>query len=208
MKAILTFIIASVVFVFSNAQSKYETEMQKTFSEWDSAKTSEQLVQVSQHFERIANVEKANWIPKYYVILTKTLNAFSLEPKVAFEEVDNLLTKYDELTQLKDNSETLVLKGLLLTVKVAKDPMTYGQSLSPKIMEIYQKSVAIDNNPRAMYLLAQYKMGGAKFWGKDPKEYCSEVEKAIEILSSEKKENFEPSWGKKQAEEIKAKVCK
>ena len=108
-----------------------------------------------------------------------------------------------------NQSEVLTLRGLFRTVKVAKDPGTYAMSLSGAIIKDYDDALKLDaKNPRAMYLMAQYNMGGAEFWGKDPKEYCPQIQQAKELLAIEKKENFEPEWGEDQVDEILETTCK
>ncbi len=206
---ILTVVLAGLL-IPSNAQSKYETEMQKALSEFGEAKTTDDMEKAAQHFDRIAKVEAENWLPLYYSMFIRTLNAFSQDKAQAIKSVDELEAKYSTLDALSPNkSEVLTLRGLFRTVKVAKDPQTYAMVLSSAIIKDYDDALKIDSkNPRAMYLLAQYNMGGAEFWGKDPKEYCPQIENAKTIFGTEKKENFEPKWGEQQVDEILNTTCK
>lgn len=207
---IITVILMSVLLP-ANAQSKYETEMGKALTEFGEAQTADDMEKAAQHFDRIAKVETGNWLPLYYAMFIRTLNAFSMDKDKAIKKVDDLEGLYSNLESMDgiDKSEVLTLRGLFRTVKVAKDPQTYGMSLSGAIIKDYDDALKLNpKNPRAMYLLAQYNMGGAEFWGKDPKDYCPQVQQAKEIFASEKKENFEPKWGEQQVDEILNTTCK
>lgn len=210
MYRIILFMTILVSSWFVNAQTKYETEMTKALTSFKEAQSPDDMEKAAQHFDRIAKVETQNWLPLYYSIFIRTLNAFSQEKSKAIKTVDELETKYQLLDELApDNSEVLTLRGLFRTVKVAKDPETYGMPLSGAIIKDYDDALKIDSkNPRALYLMAQYNMGGAEFWGKDPKEYCPQIERAKALFEVENKENFEPGWGEQQVDEILNSTCK
>jgi tetratricopeptide (TPR) repeat protein len=206
---ILVLAISSVL-IPVHAQTKYETEMEKALNEFSSSKTADEMEKVAQHFDRIAKVEKENWLPLYYSMFIRTLNAFGMDKNAAIKKANELEETYGILETLNpDKSEILALRGLFRTVKVAKDPETYGMSLSGAIIKDYDEALKINpNNPRAMYLMAQYNMGGAQFWGKDPKDYCGPVEKAKTLFPAEKPANFLPNWGEQQVDEILNTTCK
>lgn len=210
MYRIILFMTILVSSWFVNAQTKYETEMTKALTSFKEAQSPDDMEKAAQHFDRIAKVETQNWLPLYYSIFIRTLNAFSQEKSKAIKTVDELETKYQLLDELApDNSEVLTLRGLFRTVKVAKDPETYAMPLSGAIIKDYDDALKIDSkNPRALYLMAQYNMGGAEFWGKDPKEYCPQIERAKALFEVENKENFEPAWGEQQVDEILNSTCK
>jgi hypothetical protein len=207
---IILILVISSVLIPVHAQTKYETEMEKALNEFSSSKTADEMEKVAQHFDRIAKVDKENWLPLYYSIFVRTLNAFNMEKEAAIKKVNELEGQYSTLETLDgDQSEILTLRGLFRTVKVAKDPMTYGMSLSGAIIKDYDEALKINpNNPRAMYLMAQYNMGGAQFWGKDPKDYCGPVEKAKTLFPAENPANFLPNWGEQQVDEILNTTCK
>jgi hypothetical protein len=54
---------------------------------------------------------------------------------------------------------------------------------------------------------AEWDMGSARYFGKDIKPYCKDVERAIELFAKFKPESeFHPNWGKDRAE-IVIKQC-
>jgi hypothetical protein len=202
-------IITIVLFITSlvSAQGKFEEGMGKAFSLWGEGKNTE----ASALFERIATVETKSWLPNYYVALVNTTTAFQTKDKAT---VSALLTKAQsaldiEIAKDANNAEILVVQALLHTAWIVYDPMTNGQKLSGKVMELYGKAIAIaPQNPRVVFSKADFEIGGAKFWGTDTKPMCAEIEKAIGLFATFKPESaFHPKWGLDRALEDQ-KNCK
>jgi hypothetical protein len=195
-------IIAIVFFITSlvSAQGQFEQGMGKAFQLWGEGKNTE----ASAMFERIAAAEKTSWLPNYYVALVNTTTAFGIKDK---EQIDLLLTKAQnaldvELIKTPNNAELLVMQAMIHTAWIAFDPMTNGQKLSGTVMELYAKAQAIaPENPRVVFGKAEFEIGGAKFWGKDTKPMCGQIEKAIGLFATFKPESpFSPKWGLERAE--------
>ena len=202
-------IVAIVLFISSlvSAQGQFEQGMGKAFQLWDEGKNTE----ASAMFERIAAAEKTSWLPNYYVALVNTTTAFGTKDK---EQISLLLDKAQnaldvELIKTPNNAELLVMQALIHTAWIAFDPMTNGQKLSGKVMELYGKAQAIaPENPRVIIGKAEFEIGGAKFWGKDTKPMCAQIEKAIGLFATFKPETpFSPKWGLERAQEA-LKNCK
>lgn len=189
------------------AQSQYETGMQKAFALWGENKPTE----ASALFERIAAVEKNNWLPSYYVALVNTTEAFKTRDK---NVITALLIKaqvaQDNAAALSaDNAELLVMQAMIHTAKIVADPMNNGMKLSPVVNELYDKALKLaPNNPRVVFSKAEFDMGSAKFFGNDLKPMCDQVERSITLFANFKPETvFHPKWGKERAEEA-LKECK
>ena len=202
-------IVAIVLFISSlvSAQGQFEQGMGKAFQLWDEGKNTE----ASAMFERIAAAEKTSWLPNYYVALVNTTTAFGTKDK---EQISLLLDKAQnaldvELIKTPNNAELLVMQALIHTAWIAFDPMTNGQKLSGTVMELYAKAEALaPENPRAVFGKAEFEIGGAKFWGKDTKPMCAQIEKAIGLFATFKPETpFSPKWGLERAQEA-LKNCK
>ena len=195
-------IIAIVFFITSlvSAQGQFEQGMGKAFQLWGEGKNTE----ASAMFERIAAAEKTSWLPNYYVALVNTTTAFGIKDK---EQISLLLDKAQnaldvELIKTPNNAELLVMQALIHTAWIVYDPMTNGQKLSGTVMELYAKAEALaPENPRAVFGKAEFEIGGAKFWGKDTKPMCAQIEKAIGLFATFKPETpFSPKWGLERAE--------
>ena len=201
--------IAFVLFITSlvSAQGKFEQGMGKAFQLWGEGKNTE----ASAMFERIAAAEQTSWLPNYYVALVNTTSAFGTKDAA---QIDLLLTKAQnaldvELIKNPNNAELLVVQAMIHTAWIVFDPMTNGQKLSEKVMELYGKAQAIaPENPRVIFEKAEFEIGGAKFWGTDTKPMCAQIEKAIGLFATFKPETpFSPKWGLERAQEV-LKTCK
>ncbi len=199
----ITFFICSLV----TAQGQFEQGMGKAFELWEAGKNTE----ASDFFQRIAGAEKTSWLPNYYVALVNTTSAFATKDK---EAVNALLTKAQdaldvEMIKDQNNAELLVLQAMIYTAWIVFDPMTNGQKLSGKVMELYGKAEVIaPENPRVVFGKAAFEIGGARFWKTDTKPMCAQIEKAIGLFATFKPETpFSPKWGLERALETQ-KNCK
>ncbi|MNQ00785.1 hypothetical protein D3C85_134410 [compost metagenome] len=202
-------ITAIALFIFSlvSAQGQFEQGMGKAFGLWKEGKNTE----ASDLFERIAAAEKNSWLPNYYVALVNTTTAFGTKDK---GQMDLLLTKAQnaldvEMAKDQNNAELLVMQAMIHTAWVAFDPMTNGQKLSGKVMELYGKAQAIaPENPRVVLGKAEFGIGGAKWTGANMQELCKEVDRSIQLFATFKPETpFSPKWGLDRALEAQ-KNCK
>lgn len=199
----ITFFICSI----ATAQTQYEQGMGKAFGLWKEGKTTEAVA----NFERIASVEKNNWLPNYYVSFISTLDAFGTKDKdkisALLEKSQNALDNAELISP--NNPELMVLQSLIYTAWIVYDPMTNGMAYSGRAMEVYNKALIIaPNNPRVVFSKAEFEIGGAKYWGSDTKPMCEQIAKSIELFANFKPETpFSPSWGLDRAE-AKLKECK
>ena len=70
---IIAMFVASIV----SAQTQFDQGMQKALQTWKEGNSKEALVQ----FEKIASVEKTNWLPNYYIAFITTTQAFGEKDK-------------------------------------------------------------------------------------------------------------------------------
>ena len=193
----MTKIITTIAFFVCSllsAQGQFEQGMGKAFQLWGQGKNTE----ASDMFERISAVEKTSWLPNYYVALINTTAAFQTKDK---EQINLLLAKAQkaldfEMVKNPNNAELLVVQAMIHTAWIAFDPMTNGQKLSGKVMELYAKAQAIaPENPRVVFEKAEFEIGAAKFWGTDTKPMCAQIYKAIGLFAAFKPETaFSPTW--------------
>jgi len=200
---ILVLIMSNVI----NAQSNYEKGMQKAFELWG----TNNPVEASNMFERIASAESDNWLPAYYAAQINIVNSFGLrdENKLS-EQLKKAQDLINDATAIsKNNPEILVLQALLHTAWVAYDGATYGMTLSPKVEALYTQAQQIaPNNPRVVYCKAEWGIGSARYFGQDTKPFCKELERALELFANFKPETpFHPNWGKDRVE-ILLESCK
>jgi tetratricopeptide (TPR) repeat protein len=197
---ILTLILMSIDV---QAQTAYEKGMRSAFDLWDQDK----LVEASNLFERIASVEKDNWLPPFYAGYTLVLNAFEIKDetqlKLTLDKAKTLLAKAEKLSP--DNAEILIAQALHNTAYINFDGQKYGMTMSQKNTAIYQKASQLaPENPRVILAKAEWDMGSARFFNQSTDPYCKDVQRALEIFKSdeESEKAFYPDWGMKRAEQI------
>ncbi len=203
----LLIILALAVSSIMQSQGNYEQGMDQALQLWEENKVEEASVL----FERIASAEQGNWLPNYYIALVNTTSAFETKD---FNKMSQMLTIAQtsldiELDKTPKNVELLVMQAMIHTAWIAFDPMSYGQKLSPSVMQLYATAEAIaPENPRVVFEKAQFQMGTARFFGNDTAPICAEIEKSIKLFDNFKPESkYHPNWGKEQA--VKAyKTCK
>ncbi len=206
MRTIIT-ITAFFVCSLLTAQTQYETGMQKALSLWGEGKTTE----ATALFERIATVEKNNWLPSYYIGMINAVEAFNPKNKEkATALIEKAQNAVDNATLISpNNAEIMVLQAMVYTAILVQDPMTNGMKYSGLAMEQYYKALAIDpNNPRVVFSKAEFELGGAKWSGANTKPICAQIAKSIELFATFKPETvFHPNWGEDRAKEA-LKNCK
>ncbi len=206
MVRIITFIVFFVVSI-ATAQTPFEHQMTTALKTLKEGKTSEALVQ----FERIASVEKANWLPNYYLALSNTIQAFDEKDKVKMIELLQNAQKAQDICNrlVGDNPEVLVMQAMIHTAWIVYDPMTYGRTLSEDVMSNLNKAYEIaPENPRVVFQKASFEKGMAQYFGQDTKPMCAQIEKAIELFATFKPETaLHPSWGLDRAQ-AELKNCK
>lgn len=176
-------------------QGKFEQSMGEALGLWGQGKPTE----ASAKLERIASVERTNWLPNYYLGMVNTTEAFRPENK---DNAPALLERaqkaVDEATIISPNNpEIMVLQAMVYTAWIVQDPMTNGMKLSGKTMEQYTKAQMIaPNNPRVVFCKAEFEIGGARWSGADTKPLCAQIEKSIELFANFKPETaLHPKWG-------------
>jgi len=172
---IIAFILLSAV---NTAQTPYEKGMRKAFELWEENK----LDGASNLFERIASVEKENWLPEYYIAQIHILKCWTTWESKEESTLKVNLDKAQEhinniLTLDKENPYAKQMQAQLYTVWVAYDGMKYGMKYSGKISELYGKALASES-------------------------YCKEIKRAIDLFATFKPATeFHPSYGLERAKE-------
>jgi len=201
---IMTRIITTIAFFICSlltAQSQYEQGMGKALGLWKEGKANE----ASALMERIASVEKTNWLPSYYVALINTTEAFNPANKAnAAALIEKAQKAQDDATMISpSNPELMVMQAMIYTAIIVQDPMTNGMKYSGLAREQYNKAIALaPNNPRVVFCRAEFEIGGARWTGADTKALCKEVARSIELFAADKPETpFSPSWGMDRAQQ-------
>lgn len=207
MKTVFTLLLSYLLVFPALAQNSYESAMKDQIQAMQQIRSLEESQAVSNAFLRIADVKKEEWLPLYYAAYVQTNAAFRFDV-----DKDQYLDQAMELAKKAagispNNSEITALEGFILMGKVSVDPANRGQSLSPQVMQLYGKAIALNReNPRATTLMAQMELGMAQFFGSGPEKACGLARVGLELFAKEEAkvdENYlMPTWGKNQAEQV------
>ncbi|CAM1372680.1 conserved hypothetical protein [Tenacibaculum litopenaei] len=205
MKKILVWMLLSCTTLMMG-QSQYEKGMSKAMELWGANKTTE----AAQLFERIAKVEKDNWLPPFYVATIEIITSFGVKDEAVLEAKLKKAQRFLDMASAnsENNPEILITQALLHTAYIAFDGQRYGMLLSAKNTKLYEEALKLaPENPRVLLGKAEWDMGSAQFFGQPITPYCKDVEKALTLFDTEKVVQFYPKWGKERALEV-MKKCK
>jgi len=180
MKTVLKITLVLFFSISLNAQSEYEKGMQTAFDTWQKYKPEE----ASKQFESIANKEKDNWLPYYYVALVNISNTFySSDRSKIPTQLENAKRNIVVSKKLSPNNvENIVLEALILTSEMIQNTAKNSNELAPKIEALYQKALAL-------------------YLKQDVTPYCDALKKALVLLKNEKEAyKFAPRWGRERVE--------
>ena len=205
-KLITTVALVLATVLSANAQ-QFEQGMGKAFGAWKTGNATE----ASALFERIASVEKTNWLPNYYIAAINTFQAFGEKDKNKMKTLLETAQKaQDEINVLApDNAEVIVMQAMIHTAWIVYDPMTNGQKLYGDVLFLYGKAEKIaPENPRVVFNKASFEKGGAEYFGGDTTAMCEKIKASINLFANFKPETpFHPTWGLERAKQ-EAEGCK
>lgn len=198
----LTLLLVATLIGNTFAQPGYMMQMGKAMRLWGDNKQTEAVAR----FERVASVNPKKWLPDYYIALICAIDVLNKRDpqnnQALLKKANQALEK--AMTKSTDNAELYCLKGLIYTAQITLDPINNGQKLSPLVIQNYQKAITLDNNnPRAIYLLAEYQLSMAKMFGGNTDNYYKQLELAIKKFDTFKApSSFHPKWGKERAQQL------
>jgi len=205
MKTLVTVVLFMLLHpVFSVADNTYEKAMEETLSKMNQASSIDDFRLVANQFERIAGVEKDNWIPFYHAAYAMVMMA-AMEQDLQKKDpyLDAAEQNLDAIEKMEhDTSERMALKGFLIMIRMSVDP-SRGMELGQNCAMIVNQAYGMNNqNPRALLMLAQFKHGSAQYMGEDTSESCAMFAEVIQLFEQSKGEEsglFLPTWGKEIA---------
>ncbi len=188
------------------AQSeKYMNAMGNTLNEFKDAKTSEEFKAVAQKFERIAEVDKDQWLPYYYAALVKSIMCITMLEKDVDGLADNANATLDKAEALSpNNSEIYCVRSLIATAKLIVNPQARYMEYGPMIDKFLEKAIAADaSNPRPYYIQASNLVNTPEQYGGGCSPAKPLAEKALALYNSFKPASaIHPTWGKETTEQI------
>jgi tetratricopeptide (TPR) repeat protein len=200
MKKLTFALVLFFLFKIGFANEAYENAMTQTIEKLFQAKAIPEYVEVGNQFERISQIEKAEWLPLYYASFAYIMISFQETENAKKDQYLDQAQKYlDQALVLEPNeSELHMLQGFLYPSRITIDPMTRGMELLPEMNKSLDKALELNpDNPRVYYLRATMTFHM-------PEAYGGGAEKALPLfqLAEEKfgifkpKTIISPNWGK------------
>ncbi|MEM9833495.1 MAG: hypothetical protein AAF944_22885 [Bacteroidota bacterium] len=185
------------------ANPSYEKAMQQAIDQLNQANSPEAYQAVANQFQRIAQVEQEEWLPRYYIGYAYIIQgAMSDDGGQKDQHLDQAQEYLDQAQQIMpEESEIVALQGYLHMIRVTVDAATRGPEMAPLATQTLAKAVQMNpDNPRALLLLGQMQYGTAQFFGSDTSEACGLINQAVaKFEQAEVASSLHPAWGKNTA---------
>jgi len=211
MKKTIFILCAILVAGFSFAQmpEKFVKAMETNIARIETAKTAQDWIDITAAFERIAEAEKNQWLPYYYVALGNVMsgtmslgdnlygnNTEKTDPKA--DAAEKALNKAISLS--KETSETWVIKKMIISLRMLGDVMNRAMAAMPEATAAIDNAKKLDeNNPRIYILEGQDKYYTPEQYGGSKDEAKVLFEKAQKLFETFRPEtSIHPNWGKNQ----------
>lgn len=203
MKKIIFFFAIILMGNLLFAQSeKYIKAMESLVPSVDTTRSPEGLTELANSFERIANAEKTEWLPNYYVALCLVNKASFYSQSQELDKIDPIMDKAAPFLQKaleisNNNSEVMCLKKMFNTGKMLADPQNRFMTLSMAAMEALEIAKSLDSeNPRVYLLEGIDKYYTPEQWGGSKVEGKKLFEEALKKFESFKPvSSIHPNWG-------------
>ena len=217
MKTMLFFAATLFVLTGASAQSeKYFKAMQDNVSTLDGIHTAQGWTEAGNNFQRIADAEKTQWLPFYYVALSNVMAGYmqgtvngSPNPSVTdplAEGAEVALNKAEALSP--NNSEIFIVRKMIATLRMTADPMNRWQTYGPQAAEALQRAKALNpENPRVYMLEGQDKFYTPEQFGGSKAEAKTLFEESVRKFESFKPQsNIHPQWGISQVKYFQSQI--
>ncbi len=175
----------------------YETTMQQNITQLYRATDVTTINQLAASFQRIADVEKAEWLPLYYVAYAYARSThFMADADSIDTQLDKAQAGLDKLLKTKANeSEVHVLQAFVYSLRIT-NPMR-GYKYSSLSNEALAKAEQLNaSNPRVYYCRGNNVFHTPKMFGGGKEKAQPLFEKAAGLFASTANGNpLWPAWG-------------
>lgn len=175
------------------------------------ARTKADFQQLAEDFARIAESESDKWHPAYYAALCYINMSFVSDDADERDSYLDEAQKYiDKALEIyPDESELLVLQGLLYQGRIQVDPAGRGMTYSSKAAMAFNHALQVNpDNPRAYYLMGLNTLHTPESYGGGAEAACSYFKTAAEKFRRDIPENvLSPTWGGERNQKLLAQTC-
>ena len=184
----------------ASAQSneRYCTIMKKNVAIFDTAVKKETFQTLLHSFERIAKIEKSDWLSNYYVALCATSLADREKDNNISEELTDKAEVYIAIADsiCPNNSEIYVIKAQIAFTQIKVDVMERGMKNTTIASKYLSKALKLDSqNPRTQILIGIGKLSMPENVGGDKQSACQYFQQANTLMKIQPKTDISPQWG-------------
>lgn len=199
-------IFCTITFLQFNAHTqsdRYTESMREIVAQLDTTEASDDLREIANKLERVANAESTEWLPNYYlsyIDMKLALAAMRVENMIALETSVGEAEKHHKLALdiAGENSELVALQGYIYQAYLWVNPMKNGQKYSGLAHGAFAKAAAMDpQNPRPLMLRGMMVLHTPKFFGGGAEHALPLLQGANALYEQEQQtdKGIEPHWG-------------
>lgn len=197
MKSFITVLITCMLVSLNLSATNYHDVMKQNITKLIKSNSIEEINQIAATFERIANAEKEEWLPRYYSAYAYARATHFMSDADSIDaSLDMAQAFIDELIKSNESeSEVHVLQALVYSLRITSASRGYKySSLSNKSLDRAMQLNA--ENPRIYYCRGNNVFNTPKMFGGGATKAQKLFTTANEKFESEKNENeLWPSWG-------------
>jgi hypothetical protein len=203
MKKILFSMFLLLSGLIASAQNEaYNNAMKGFLTKMQAANSAESYQPLANGFERIANAEPQQWLPRYYAAMCYVMQAMMQTDKSKIDGLVDLAENHlQEARKIQEHDEITILRALCKSARIGVDAMTRGMkygSESAELLEMAKKTSP--DNPRIYYLQGQSLFYTPEAFGGGKAKAKVMYEKAVSLFASfQPSSEFMPNWGADQA---------
>lgn len=210
-KNVIVFVLLIASLAVFAENKAYKNEMKKNIEQTAKAQSLDELLEMSNNFERIAMAENDQWLPWYYAAYASINACYMGLPKSKMDQrLDKAQEMIDKAGELSpENDEIEVLQGFLYQTRIQVDPQSRGQQYSMQSNANFAKAIKMNpDNPRADFLMAQNLLYTPAAFGGGPENACPKYRSAAEKFATFKPASeLAPNWGESMNREMMKKNC-
>ena len=188
-----------------NTDANFKQGMKKGLELLNTVKSFDNFLKTANYFDRIAQTETKEWLPKYYVAYSNLFAGLTSTDNALKDEYwDKALVQLEQADKLSpDNSEIYALKGFVQFIKVSIDPHARLGLISTSSAILAKAKALNPNNPRIDLIIGQNTFYTPETFGGGKVKAKPFLESAVSKFVIFKPANdIEPNWGAGTAKEL------
>ena len=203
------FILFFSFFICSEYPEKYYKSMDKALKMFDSSKTEDDFLKVSNHFYRISQVVKTDWLSSYYYAFCNTKISMFQEnsdiKELYLDKAFEIMTPFDTINVVSVDSlalsEIQALRAMIYVGKIFINPMLNGMKYGPLAGKSIEKSKTLYQlNPRPYFLDGQSKFYTPSAFGGGVDKAKPLLKKSLNYYNQFKAKKHWPNWGREDCQ--------